>query len=266
MKNGQQKENNKDTLKVEMEVFTQAKSIYSTINVKCSSLISDSVSFTISKDRVTHFFETGDTISMNEAVKILSSNDAFTHNIMGNISIGQDTLCYMIHASGVGIIYESLQKLSKGKKVLFYKNDIDIPKETYKNKNKKIKILCYQKSNFDFSIWEEWRKENPDTYIDGNDEYNAYTRWNKMNVYGIYDAFNISTITTREEIRYDYYINPYCTITGLLIKDNLINMFWMNGGGAFNLFPNFNRGIGEVYGCFKPECLKYFISCLQTSE
>lgn len=260
---GQQKTgNNKLDFEVEINIFDLTQSDYSVLSVKRLSLINDLGSFAISKEEINHFFETGDTISIDEASEILSNSASLIYYVMGDISIGTDTLCYAIHASGVGIIYESFKQLSTGRNLLFYKNRIKIPQETYKIKESEIKILCCEKDSFDFSIWEEWKKENPDLYVDNNDEYNAYMRWNKMSAYGICEAFNLSRITTREEIRYDYYLSQ-CIICGFFIKDKMIYTFWMNGGGAFHLFPKGIRGLEEVYGCFEPECREYFITTLE---
>lgn len=243
------------------ERATDTISLIFTVNsIKSLSLTDDLANFNVTKESVEQFFKTGSIVSNSDALKSLSENN-FKYNIMGEITINQDTLCYVIHASGIGVIFESPLKLSKNKAPVYYKNNIDIPKDIYTKEKSVINILCYERKKIDLSTWDKLKEEDPSVY--DNELYNSYLRWNHQSVSDMYKAFSLLKKTTMETIRYDYNVNSGCFANGFLIKNNTIYEFWMNGGGVFELFPNGNRSLTEVYGCFTPECKKYFISILK---
>jgi len=252
-----------DTLQSLMIDSIQTSNNVDILSVECKDLFGDFVDFDLSKQAVKHFFETGDTVSESEAITILNKNCKRCY-IIGDL-VKEDTVFYVIHASGIGFH----QKSKSNQNLVYYKNTIQIPPTLYKKIDSNINIIAYQKFCIDSFIWKGWKNNDPEMYADNSTIAQSYTRWKKLNVKGIYRAFNLSRkIIHCEEldVQYDFDHNNY--LYGFLIKQNKMYRFEMNGGGVFILYPLgsdlFEKE--EIYGCFQPECQNYFTTILEFQE
>jgi hypothetical protein len=233
------------------------------------SLTGDSVDLKISDDEISIYFETADTISEKEALKQLKVYNN-QYSICGEMIHKGDTLNYYILGDGIGIAYEYRHLISKKeRKIAFYRNTINLPSDKYKKIKSKINILHFEKSKFDFTLWEEWKKNDTDNvYVDNNEQYKAYKQWNeKLDANGICRAFTLMELLYSEGVlNVALSVDHNCRLFGLAIMNDKLYALFMDGGGAIYLTTVKNDHDKLVYGCYKPECLKFFTNRLQTSE
>lgn len=219
------------------------------------------------------FFKNGEKITEEQFIDVVETNNC-KYVIEGFLCINNDTLPYLIHASGVGF-YNTEKRTGKFQ---CFKNQMsEIPFVTYERTKTEVNVLSYMKNNFDFSLWEIWKQDDPEWDTDHEEQYDSYKRWNEeLYVHGIYKAFNLCEKSTMPEVSYMYNMDHNCNLSGFLIKDRKISSFQMNGGGVISFYPSYMDGNNNeivytgspdeeahvVYGCFEPECMQYFTNYL----
>ncbi len=240
------------------------------------SLTGDSTDLDISLNEIKAYFETSDTMSIDIALSKLQSYNKL-YSIRGELLKDGDTLSYAMLGNGIGLTYKySRSETEKQQTTIFYEGKIGLPSDTYKTIKSKLKILCFEKSRFDFSIWEEWKKNDTDGYIiDNNELYRAYKRWNEvLDANDIYRAIlSMERVPARSYLNVDWSVDYHCNVYGMAIYNGQLYTLYMNGGGVIFLIPTLSKwgwlahGDDElIWGCYKPECEKYFIQRLSTNE
>ncbi|WP_165024402.1 hypothetical protein [Dysgonomonas sp. ZJ279] len=235
------------------------------------SHLGDSVNYTVSNDEVIKFFDTGEKITDEDAINIIEKQ-SYKYFIIGELLLNNDTIPYTILPSGVG--FYDIAKLTDNKSIsmlVYFKNEKIINQENHIKIRSDINIISYKKREFDFALWELWRKEDSDSiYSYDSQEYKAYKRWNeKLYTDAIYKAFNLcKEVASYEKIDYLHNVGLHCGLDGYLIKNERIYYFRMDSGGIFELFLT-NQYVlyrRKIYGCFISEGLNYFVDYLHNSE
>lgn len=232
------------------------------------SMKGDSVKLSISDNEVKAYFETADTIPQKIALKQLASYRK-EFSIQGEMVEDGDTLNYYILADGTAITYKYSRLISKERDVKFYRNTINLPSDNYNKIKSKLNILCFSKSKFDFALWELWKQDDTEgIYTDNNDQYKAYKRWNEqLDANGICKAFSMmKSVPEKSYFNVDWTVDHDCSLFGLAIMDGQLYTLYMNGGGVIFLSLADNDYEELCYGCYKPECLKYFTYYLNRSD
>jgi len=232
------------------------------------SLTGDSVNLAIGDDDIKKYFETAETISEKIVLEILRTYNN-QYSVGGEMVDKGDTLSYYILGDGTAITIEYRRLIMhKERKIAFYRNTINLPPDKYNKVKSKINILCFDKSKFDFALWEEWKKDYPDIIVDNNAEYEAYKRWNeKLDANGICKAFTLmKSLDSKGDLNVSLSVDPNCNLFGLAIMNNQLFTLYMDGGGAMYLTSARNDNDELIYGCYKPECLLYFTNRLYTNE
>lgn len=229
------------------------------------SLTGDSADIHISSVDIKEYFETAEILPEKTALERLKTyNHQFS--VSGKMVNQEDTLSYYILGDGTGITYEYRRLISeKEQKVTFYHNSINLPSDKYKKIKSPLNILYFEKSKFDFALWEEWKKSDTDNiYVDNNEQYKAYKRWNeKLDVNGICKAFTLMEILYSEGVlNVALSVDHNCRLFGLAIMNGKLHTLFMDGGGAIYLTSVKDDHDELIYGCYKPECLKYFTNKL----
>jgi len=232
------------------------------------SLSGDSVNLSLSENEIIAYFETADTISPKTAMSNLK-NYSKEFSVYGEMTKGSDTLNYYLLADGTAITYKYSRLITTERNVKFYKGALNIPTDNYNKIKSKLNILCFDKSKFDFDLWEYWKLDDTDgIYTDNNDQYKAYKRWNEqLDANNICRAFSLmKSVPEKSYFNVDWNVDYNCSLFGLAIMNNELYTLYMNGGGVMFLSLADNDYEELCYGCYKPECLKYFTCFLDRSH